>query len=93
MKNFCSLFIQVTEESNCHTIEQSLSQLIASLSMLKEAFIKRIQQESQQQIDQLENLEQDYRRLQLDIGALRSQTGYQDTTDLIQQYTVSHITQ
>ena len=52
--------------------------------MLKEAFIKRIQQESQQQIDQLENLEQDYRRLQLDISALRSQTGYQDTTDLIQ---------
>ena len=60
---------------------------------MKETFIKRIQQETQEQVYQLKNLEQDYRRLQLDICALRSQLGYQDTTDLIQQYTVSHITQ
>lgn len=73
---------------NCSTIEQSLGQLVAAINTLKDVFIKKIQQESQQQIDKLDNLEQDYRRLQLDINALRTQLASQDSSDPIQQYTV-----
>ena len=55
---------------------------------MKEAFIRNIQQDSQQHINHLDSLEQDYRRLQVDTCALRLKIRHQDTSDLIQQYTV-----
>ncbi len=79
----------MSEEANCHTVEQSLTQLVAAINTARQAFVKKLQQDSQKDIDQLETLEHDYKGMLQDISHLRSLLEVQDSKDLIQQYTVS----